>query len=135
MLPLGPFAVSEQDGMVSLRQPGLAPTLRFAWRGQPCRAALDGGLFLSADTGRLPSTASGADRAAIFAALPRLRTLLPRGWSLRLLPDHRLRVEARSPMPAPTSAVAMVAALVSFALALDPWLDHLLRSGFEAPAR
>ncbi|WP_146422722.1 hypothetical protein [Humitalea rosea] len=130
LLPLGAFAVSEADGLVSPRQPGLAPTLRFAWRGKPCRAALDGGLFLSAEAGRLPATATGADRAAVFAALPALRALLPKGWTLRLLPDHRLRVEARSHLPAPTSAVAMVAALVTFALCLDPWLDKL--AGSEA---
>ncbi|WP_431283456.1 hypothetical protein ACQW02_01215 [Humitalea sp. 24SJ18S-53] len=123
-LPLGPFKVFE-DGLVSPLTPGLAPRLRFAWRGQACHAALGDGLHLGADVGRLPSTASGADRAAVFAALPGLRVALPAGCRLRLLPDHRLRVETRAPLEAPSSAVSMVAAMVRFALALDPWLDEM----------
>lgn len=134
-LPLGPFKVFE-DGLVSPLTPERAPRLRFAWRGQDCHAALADGLHLGADVGRLPSTASGADRAAAFAALPALRGALPAGCRLRLLPDHRLRVESRAELDAPASAISMVAAMVRFALALDPWLDEMaMRAVTEANAR
>jgi len=123
-LPLGPFRVFE-DGLVSPLTPERLPRLRFAWRGQDCHAALADGLHLGADVGRLRSTASGADRAAAFAALPALRGALPAGCHLRLLPDHRLRVETRAELDAPASAISMVAAMVRFALALDPWLDEM----------
>ncbi len=123
-LILGPFAV-ERNGALRPRQPGPPPALRFAWRGRRCEAALaPDGLQLAAIAGRIPSTAEAeADRAAAFAALATLPGSLPPGWRLRLLPDHRIRLEATE-AAAPT-ATGMIAAMVRFALALDPYLDRL----------
>ena len=77
-------------------------------------------------TGRIPSTAEpGADRASAFATVATMPARLPPGWRLRLLPDHRIRVETvAEPPPAPT-AISLIAAMVRFALALDPYLDRL----------
>ena len=70
-------------------------------------------LFLGDVVGR-----SGRD--AIVAALP---GLLPPGWRLRLLPDHRIQVEQET--AAVPTATGVIAAMVRFALALDPCLDRL----------
>ncbi|MDO9709749.1 hypothetical protein [Paracraurococcus lichenis] len=124
-LNLGPFAVAP-DGALRPREPQAPPALRFRWRGRPCEAAVaPDGLRLAAIAGRIPSTAEpGADRPGAFAALASLPAALPPGWRLRLLPDHRIRLEAADRLPAPT-ATSVIAAMVRFALALDPYLDRL----------
>jgi hypothetical protein len=58
-----------------------------------------------------------------------LRAALPPGFRLRLLPDHRLRLEARAVLATPASAVAMVTAMVGFVLTLGPWLAALDQAG------
>jgi hypothetical protein len=127
---LGPFAVSP-DGAIRPRLPHGAPALRFAWRGRDCSAELaPDGLRLAADAARIPSTADArADRPRAFAALSRLPGHLPAGWRARLMPDHRIRLEASAPLPAAANATALVAALVRFVLALDPHLDRLEAEG------
>jgi hypothetical protein len=123
-LNLGPFAV-DRDGALRPRQPGPPPALRFAWRGRRCEATVaPDGVQLAAVAGRIPSTAEPeADRAAAFAAVATLPGSLPPGWRLRLLPDHRIRLETEA-AAAPT-ATGVIAAMVRFALALDPYLDRL----------
>ena len=125
-ITLGPFAVSP-DGLLQPRRAGLHPALRFAWRGRACEAALEGqALRLAAVAARVPSTAEpGADRPGAFAALAGLSRSLPSGWRLDLLPDHRIRIETTAPLATPPIATALIAALVRFALALDPYLDRL----------
>jgi hypothetical protein len=54
---------------------------------------------------------------------------LPRGWLLRVLPDHRLRLEAERMLPVPVTATALLGALVGFALDLDGYLDRLASAG------
>jgi hypothetical protein len=130
-LTLGPFAV-HPDGILRPRAPALRPALRFAWRGRPCEAAMHGpeeGLRITAIAARVPSTAEhGAEhRRGSLAALADLPPSLPAGWRLALTPDHRVRLEAPAPLEpgrAPT-AVALIAAMVRFCLALDPYLDRL----------
>lgn len=127
---LGRLAVT-QDGAI-LPHPGHdAPALRFAWRGRACEALMaPDGLRIAAEAARIPSTAEpGADRAGAFAALARLPQALPPGWRARLTPDHRIRLETAAPLPAPANAIDLVAALVRFALALDPVLDGLEADG------
>lgn len=128
----GPFLV-EPDGAL---RPLRAPALRFAWRGRPCEARVaEGRVSLRAGAGAVPYTAERpADRAGAFAAIAALPAELPGGWRLRLLPDHRLLLEAEAALPAPTTAVALVGALVGFALALDPYLDRLESAGVAAAA-
>jgi len=128
MMTLGPFAVAP-DGTLSLRTPGLNPSIRFAWRGRICEALMvEGGLRLRAIAGRIPSTAErGADRHGTMRAVADLPSEMQEGWRLRLTADHRLAVEVQTP-PRDT-AVAMVTEMVRFALALDPCLDRLEAAG------
>jgi hypothetical protein len=51
-----------------------------------------------------------------------------------LLPDHRVRVEAVAPIACPATATGLVAALVRFALVLDPYLATLETAGAGSPA-
>lgn len=127
---LGSFAVSP-DGVLRPRPAHGAPAVRFAWRGRACRAEIGAeGLSLAADAARIPSTAEPrADRPRAFAALAGLAARLPPGWRARLTPDHRIRLEARAPLPGTANATALVTALVQFALALDPHLDTLEAEG------
>jgi hypothetical protein len=101
--------------------------MRFAWRGRRCEAALGpAGLSLAAVAGRVPSTADrGADRSQAFRTLAGLPRDLPPEWRLRLLPDHRILLETAMPMAPATTATGLVAAMVRFVLALDPYLDRL----------
>ena len=128
--PHGPFLVQPDGGML----PQGSPALRFAWRGRPCEARItDGRLNLSATAGAVPYTAErAADRPAVFALIGALPAELPPGWQLRLLPDHRLRLEAAAAMPAPVTAITLVATMVRFALALDAYLDRLELAGVAA---
>jgi hypothetical protein len=133
-IELGRFAATP-DGAILPRADPDPPALRFAWRGRPCRAEVGPeGLHLTAEAARIPSTAEAkADRRRAFAGLAALPARLPAGWRVRLLPDHRIRVEAAAPLARPANATTLVAALVRFALALDPLLDALEAEGAAAP--
>lgn len=125
-LNLGPFAV-DQDGALRPRDADRPPSLRFSWRGRRCEAAVAAeGVQFATIAGRIPSTAEpDADRASAFEMVADLPGSLPPGWQLRLLPDHRIQLETAAGMhPAPT-ATRIIAAMVRFALALDPYLDRL----------
>ncbi len=129
-ITLGPFAVAP-DGALTARAAPCGAALRFAWRGRHCRAEFgEGAMRLAADAARIPSTAEpGSDRRRAFEALARLPAMLPEGWQARLMPDHRIRLEASAPLASPASATALVSAMVRFALALDPYLDSLETEG------
>lgn len=129
-IELGRFAVTP-DGALSARYPPERPALRFAWRGRACEAHFDpGAIRLAADAARIPSTADRpGDRPRAFAAVAALPKQLPLGWRARLLPDHRIRIEAEAPMDNPSNATALVTAMVRFALTLDPVLDALEADG------
>lgn len=131
-LTLGPFAVAP-DGLLRARDPAALPALRFAWRGRACDAELHGvALRLASMAARVPSSAEpGADRARAFAELAALPGELPPGWKLRLLPDHRVQVEAEALLANPPTATSLIAELVRFALALDPFLDRLESAGIR----
>jgi hypothetical protein len=125
-LTLGPFAV-DRDGTLQPRAPGLRPAMRFAWRGRRCEAALTREeVHLAAFAARIPSTAEAREgRPGAFEAIAALPGSLPPGWKARLLPDHRVVLEAAAPLSEPPTATELVAAMVRFALALDPYLDRL----------
>ncbi|MBL6456450.1 hypothetical protein JMJ55_14035 [Belnapia sp. T6] len=125
-LTLGPFAV-DRDGSLRPREPGLRPAMRFAWRGRCCEAALGPEeVQLSAIAARIPSTAeAGPARPGAFAAIAALPGSLPPGWRARLLPDHRVQLETRAPLSDSPTTVELLAAMVRFALALDPYLERL----------
>jgi len=124
---VGSFLV-EPDGGMRMRGD---PALRFAWRGRGCGARIsDGRLRLSVAAGAVPYTAERpGDRPAAFAAIGRLSMELPRGWRLRVLPNHTLLLEKDRPLLEPTTAATLVSAMVQFALALDPYLDRLELAG------
>jgi hypothetical protein len=128
----GPFLVAP-DGTLHPTRP---PALRFAWRGRPCLARVEPGMaHLSALLGSPPYTAERrADRPAALAAIRALPAALPAAWRLRVLPDHRLLIEAARPLPERPTAVALVAAMAGFALDLDPYLDRLDSAGMGAPS-
>jgi hypothetical protein len=125
-MTLGPFAI-DRDGTLTPREPGLRPAMRFAWRGRWCEAALAGDTVqLATVAGRIPSTAEpGSDRPQAFGAMAALPGSLPPGWRARLLPDHRIMLESSAALSEPPTATELVAAMVRFALALDPYLDRL----------
>lgn len=126
--PHGPFLVEPDGGL----HPQGRPALRFAWRGRGCEAVVaPGRVRLSALAGAVPYTAERPSaRPGAFELIRSLPEDLPAGWRLRLLPDHALRLEAECDLPQPAHAAALVAAMVGFALALDPYLDRLDSAGF-----
>ena len=134
-LKLGPFLVSS-NGVLQPAQADATPHLRFAWRGRQCEAELlDGALKLAAVAARVPSTAEpGADREGAFATLATLPKELPQGWRMQLLPDHRVRLGTEAAMDSPPTATRLIAAMVRFAVALDPYLDRLESAGVSAPS-
>jgi hypothetical protein len=131
---LGPFAIRE-DGVLEPREPELRPVLRFDWRGRRCEAAIGAErISIAAIAARVPSTAEpGADRPRAFQALSALPPALPQGWRLRLMPDHRVRLEADTPLPHPATATGIISAMVRFVLELDPYLDRLESEGVRMP--
>ncbi|WP_270933744.1 hypothetical protein [Falsiroseomonas oryzae] len=129
-VPHGPFLITAEGEL----HPQRVPALRFAWRGRNCEARLaDGTVRLSAGGGAVPYTAERQqDRAAALAEVGRLRADLASGWRLRVMPDLRLWLEADAPCPDPVTATGLVAAMVGFVLALDPYLDRLEAAGVPA---
>ncbi|NGM21304.1 hypothetical protein G3576_14870 [Roseomonas stagni] len=126
----GPFLVAEDGSLTPHRQ----PAMRFEWRGRDCEATFDDGqVSLTVQAGAIPYTAERAEvRPGAFAALGELAPELPEGWRLKLLPDHRVRLEAALPRQGDVTATALVRAMVAFALALDPYLDRLESAGLDA---
>jgi hypothetical protein len=141
-LRLGPFTIAA-DGRLSPGSAERFPSFHVRWRGHTVQARLaahtagGGALALRAVLGRVRSTgqperATTATRQSAFAAMRALPTLLPAGWNAGLLPDHRVWMEAREPLPLPTSAERLVACLVLFLLRLAPYLDLFAEgAGFE----
>ncbi len=125
--PHGPFLVA-RDGALGF---GRAPRLRFDWRGRACAAELTGArMRLLARLGHVPFTAERrAARPCALGAIAAMSAALPEGWRLRLTPAWRLDLEQLRALPAPVTATALAAALVAFALALDPYLDRLESAG------
>ena len=78
---------------------------------------------------RIPLAAHDWNLPRAFAAVAGLPENLPEGWHARLMPDHRIRIEAEAPMDCPSNVIELVSAMVRFALALDPYLDTLEAEG------
>lgn len=125
-LTLGPFVIAPDGSLAP--PPGPEPArIRFMWRGRRCEARVtDARMDLLAFIGRVPSTAErGADRGMALAALRDLPRALPKALRLVIAPDHTVRLVASGALARPASAVTLVAALVGFVLAFDPYLDTL----------
>jgi hypothetical protein len=140
----GPFAIDEL-GRISPR-PGYTDSgLGFRWRNRTVRASFAskvsgrGRITLTTALGRIPSTAAvHADldsRTRSLAGLRALPRLLPPGWRLRLLPDHRLRLEAECETDVPASVTTLVTDLTCFLLSLSPYLDLLDELGLQTAHR
>ncbi len=129
-IPHGPFLVGTDGSLTPVRD----ASMRFSWRGRGCVVTLsDGQISLTAQAGAVPYTAEHRRaRPGAFAELDAMPGDLPEGWRLRLMPDHRVRLEAAFDLHGDTSATALVSAMVSFALALDPYLDRLESAGLAA---
>lgn len=136
---LGPFIV-DVHGRLEPSDPGAFPTIHLAWRGCPVHARLDaaempeggaGQLALTAVVGRVPSTAGGdaarnrERRSAALGALHSLERAASGTSRLRLLPDHRVIVEASRAVAMPASAGDLVTQVTCFMLDLAPYLDLL----------
>ena len=130
LITLGPMAI-DPEGRLAPKMAERPIEFIFDWRGRRCSVDLGPhGLAIETDAARIPSTADGRDqRQSSFAEVAALNPGLPEGWRLRLLPDHRIRFEADVDLVPPTNATDLVAALVRFVLALDPYLDRLEAAG------
>jgi hypothetical protein len=133
---IGPFEV-DRSGGISLKEQHEITSFVVSWRGCSVLAKLregdegDAHLRLEAALGRIPSTAGEQDtvRSRCFAILRALPGALPDGWQLRLLPDHRMRLETSQTVALPITVTDLVARLTCFLLALDPYLDLLQEAG------
>jgi len=141
---LGPFIV-DGEGRLCPSTPELFPSFRVAWRGHVVHARLaaaepEGGtLALRTVLGRVPSTgcpegAGARSRRAAFAALRTLPGTLPPGWTVALLPDHRILAEAQKHLRLPAGAEDLVGELAGFLLRLAPYLDLLAEGVGIEPA-
>ncbi len=139
---LGPFAVDAM-GRLSPRRPNALPGFFFRWRGRLIHAKFEqtnpqrGQLVLQATLGRVPSTANPRDsglRAQSFQLLRLLPHALPEPWRVLLLPDHRVQLEADSPVTLPITATDLLVELTRFLLELEPYLDLLNEAGIAGAA-
>ncbi len=134
---LGPFKVDRQ-GLLSPSSPNLFPRFAVVWRNRLVQAqmhqpdptnAKQGTLSLLAQVGRVPSTGGpaniSADRGTSLGVLRQLPRLMPKGWSLRVMADHSVVVEADQVLSLPVSAINLVTQMSLFLLALQPYLDVL----------
>jgi hypothetical protein len=129
-MPLGPFLVGD-GGRLEVRRQDSQPGFSFQWRGRRFIVRLASQrLYFAVPAGRVPSTASGAGRRAQALAL--LRTLpqaLQPGWSLRLLPDHRIQLEIEQHMDWPTTIGALMAPVIALVMDAAPLLDVMDEDG------
>lgn len=125
-MPLGPFLV-EDGGKLTFRRKDTAPAFSFQWRGRRFAVRLaDQRLNFSVPVGRVPSTSGGAaKREAGLALLKALPAVLPEGWKMRLLPDHRVQLETEQTMEWPTTVAALLTPVIALVMGAAPVLDLL----------
>jgi hypothetical protein len=146
LLTLGPFTVDEA-GRLAPGSPDRFPAFQVIWRGRKihvrmARASGAGRLAVEVALGRVPSTggpsagrqaeASQTVRASVFAIIAALPHTLPEGWTMRLLPDHTLRLAASLDLDLPSTASELLTGLTVFLLALAPYLDLADEGGLDA---
>ncbi len=131
---LGPFDVA-LDGTLSARDGAEAPSFGFRWRDRRIAARFIDGrrVAFSVVAGHVPFTAESAEaRPRVIAAVAALRDSLPKGWRLRLTPDHAVHLETEALLGSPPTASRLVSAAAELALTLDPCLDLLEEEGARA---
>ena len=141
-LALGPFTV-DCAGRLAPLGPEASPGFLFRWRDRVVRARMmpstagsEGRLRLQVALGRVPSTAGRADPASrpdSFAVVRLMARAFPPDWRIRLLPDHRVRLETDTALALPITASGLLIELTCFLLALAPYLDMFDETGMAAP--
>jgi len=146
---LGPFIVDEA-GRLSPGAPDSFPSFSVCWRDRvlhlrlvqaPSPGSARGSLGVEVVLGRVPSTAGGgaasgpARREDAFAVLRGLPPVLPAGWEVALLADHRVRLALQTGLDVPTRASALVTEVTLLLLELAPYLDVLDEAGITAVPR
>lgn len=137
---LGPFTV-DAAGRLAPLGPEASPGFLFRWRDRLVRArimqpdAAAGQLMLQVPLGRVPSSArASAARPDSFALVRLLGQHAPQGWRVRLLPDHRVRLETEASLMLPITAVALLVEVTRFLLELAPYLDMFDERGMAVPS-
>jgi hypothetical protein len=146
---LGPFIVDEA-GRVSPGAPDRFPSFSVCWRDRvvhlrlahaPAPGSAQGSLGVEVVLGRVPSTADGgaasgaARREDAFAVLRGLPSVVPAGWEVAVLADHRVRLALETGLEVPTRATALVTEVTLLLLELAPYLDVLDEAGIAALPR
>ena len=129
-VPLGPFLV-DGAGRLAFRHSDTTRGFGFLWRANRCRVRLGGGtLSFTAVIGRLPSTAGGGgQREAALGVLRAVGKVLPAGWRLRLLADHRVQVEVEQALNWPTSMAALLTPVVRLVFCVAPLMELMREAG------
>jgi hypothetical protein len=137
---LGPFSV-DAEGRLSPARLDVSPGFSIRWRNRIVHARLvqsdtrDGHLFIQSSLGRIPSSASDpAIRVACFTMLRNLLAILPRTWTVRLLPDHQPQLDVETIVSLPITVTNLVTELALFLLILSPYLDLMDSAGVEVVA-
>lgn len=134
-MPLGPFLIG-QDGKLDLRSVSRSSNFSFLWRGRRFQVRLSAPrLYLAAVIGRIPSSAvSRDDRVAALRLIGPLRQALPRNWTLRLLPDHRIQLELDRDLAWPSTIGQLMAPVIAGLLQAAPFLDFADEAGLAGRA-
>jgi hypothetical protein len=66
--------------------------------------------------------------------LRNLLTILPRTWTVRLLPDHQPQLDVETIVSLPITVTNLVTELALFLLILSPYLDLMDSAGVEVVA-
>ncbi|HEY7578497.1 MAG TPA: hypothetical protein VH855_12955 [Acetobacteraceae bacterium] len=128
---LGPFSV-DGEGRLTPANPAMAPRFHFRCHNRLIQVRFDradrgtGRLVLQVALARVPSTARSPDQALrprSFALLHWLERILPPGWRVALLADHRFWLDTETPIGLPITAAGLVTELTRFALELGPYLE------------
>jgi hypothetical protein len=129
-LPLGPFVI-EPGGRLQLRGGDTRPAFWFLWRDHRVDAKLGaGGVTINMQIGRIPSTIrQPAVREPAFALLRALPGTLPEGWTMRLTPEHTIRVQAFDTVALPATISGLTEPLVRFLLRVSPYLELIEQGG------
>jgi hypothetical protein len=138
---LGPFSV-DAEGRLSPARQDVSPGFSIWWRQRVVHARLmqsdtrDGHLFIQSSLGRIPSTASDpATRLACFSMLRSFLSMLPRSWTVRLLPDHQPQLDMEIIVSLPITVTNLVTELALFLLLLSPYLALTEKAGVEVVGR
>jgi hypothetical protein len=137
---LGPFLVDQHGRLTP--DVNAAPAFRIVWRDRAIHVVMresspgQGSLTLRLTLGRIPSTAPAValeTRERAFATVRHLPSVLPAGWTMVLVADHRILLQAVTDLPLPVSASGLVSELTVFLLAVDPYLTLLEETGIGFP--